>query len=484
MRTKYLIPIVFTIIYMCLPTHNSGIDGYAYASSIRWGVDLIWPHHLLYSPLGRGIYLLMPFIEPLILMKLVNAFIAGSSLFVLQRILNRLQINNSSYFVLFTAACFGFMRFATENETYIIPIFFSLLGSAFYLKYIHSQKKSSLIFSGFLFGIGVLFHQIHAMWYLGFICAFWFSSPRVNWKSQLLFVFSGGFLILSIYILVFFQDKISSDKTFFQFLLSDVYAGRVQTGININNFIMTPISFIRTFIQVHGYMWKMFTDNPVLFVLPLTLLTVVFIGIKTIVKHSKFQTTKNALFSTAIFIAFLMQLGFAFYSVGNAEFMAMLPFLIILWIACKVNITTKPILYISVAMLFWNLVFGLAPARFLELDPSNQILQMVETNPKDIWVLNDPQKIENMANYKGNSTLERIILREDELQNYPEMQKGEDGGRNIFTDILGSNTGVNRQSLLSKRDGNSEFENFKIIPVDTIYFYGGQRVLSRLAVQE
>lgn len=70
---------------MVLPTANSGIDGYAYASAIKWGHEMAWPHHLLYVPFGRLLFLVVPFIQPLVLMKLINALAAGISLFIFQK---------------------------------------------------------------------------------------------------------------------------------------------------------------------------------------------------------------------------------------------------------------------------------------------------------------------------------------------------------------------------------------------------------------
>ena len=88
---RYTIPIGLTLLYLLLPTTNSGIDGYAYASAIKWGHEPIWPHHLLYVPFGRILFLTFSFVQPLVLMKVVSALAAGVVLVVFQKTLNSLR---------------------------------------------------------------------------------------------------------------------------------------------------------------------------------------------------------------------------------------------------------------------------------------------------------------------------------------------------------------------------------------------------------
>ena len=82
---RYNIPIGLTLLYLMLPTANSGIDGYAYASAIKWGHEPVWPHHLLYVPLGRILFLTFAFIQPLVLMKIINSLAAGAILLIFQK---------------------------------------------------------------------------------------------------------------------------------------------------------------------------------------------------------------------------------------------------------------------------------------------------------------------------------------------------------------------------------------------------------------
>lgn len=480
LKVTFMIPVGLTLLYLLLPTANSGIDGYAYASAIKWGHEPVWPHHLLYVPFGRLLFLTISFSQPLVLMKVINALAAGVCLFVFQRILKEVQISYTYCFVLFVGSCFGMMRYATENETYILPLLCSLLGTFYFIKNVKLQKNSYLIFSGLWFGVGVLFHQIHGLWYLGF------AIPLVanfNFKKAFIFLVSGGVLVFSVYLLAYNYSK--SVSGILQFMLHDVYAGQVNTSIGVNNFIMTPISFIRTFIQVHGYMKPLLMDNPILFILPLAFLIVGFVSIRTILKYSTNQVSEFGLVSKAVFWAFLLQFCFAFYSVGNAEFMVMLPVLIVLWLVLNFDIPTKPVFYISLVLLFWNIVFGLSPAHFLDLDGSKQLMAKMEKYPNAKWIVDEPQKMENMLDYynspktsitkiykSANNTSLQLSL----IENLPKQD--------ILTNCIRTTSLVGRKELLStSHEMYYQLGIFNKTSIDSIEYFGGKSLINRLSVK-
>ncbi len=478
-NASFLIPVGLTLLYVLLPTANSGIDGYAYASAIKWGHEMVWPHHLLYVPFGRLLFLVILFIQPLVLMKLVNALVAGVCLFIFQRILTELEINYTYYFVIFVGSCFGMMRYATENETYILPLLCSLLGILYFIKNLKLQKNGYLIVSGLWFGVGVLFHQIHGFWYLGF------AIPLVanyNFKKAFVFLASGGLLVISVYLIAYNYSKSATGIK--QFVLHDVYAGQVNTSIGLNNLIMTPISFIRTFIQVHGYMKPLLMANPVLFVLPVTFLIIGFISIKTIIKYSTKQVSEFDLFTKAVFWTFILQFCFAFYSVGNAEFMVMLPLLVVLWLVLNFDIPTKPVFYISLMLLFWNVVFGLSPAHFLDLDGSKQLMAKMEKYPNAKWLLNEPQKIENMLDYYNgvNASNGKVIrpfindtLQITLIKNFAKTE--------LLTNCFNNGRHFGRQSLTITSHDFDHYNNFNRSEIDSVTYFGGTYFIEKLSVK-
>ena len=67
------------------------------------------------------------------------------------------------------------------------------------------------------------------------------------------------------------------------------------------------------------------------------------------------------------------------YSVGNAEFMVMLPFLIALSIKWHMSFL-KPIKFIAFAMLLWNLTFAIIPHRILDFYQHKKVIEFISTN--------------------------------------------------------------------------------------------------------
>ena len=75
------------IVYGLFPSVNNTNDAYMYAADIREGVDLFYPHHLLYNVLGYVCCQLFHIHETLPFLCLLNAFGAIGCLFIFRRIL-------------------------------------------------------------------------------------------------------------------------------------------------------------------------------------------------------------------------------------------------------------------------------------------------------------------------------------------------------------------------------------------------------------
>ena len=476
LRSKYLIPAGFALIFLLLPTHNSGIDAYAYASAVKWGTELVWPHHLLVCFLGRAIFNLTRFFlaapDALVLMKGVNALAAGFSLYFFYRILESLKIYKAGYFVIFCGACFGFMRFATESETYVLPILCSLAATYCFVVYFEMKSGLWLCLSGLLFGLGALFHQIHIFWFGGFALALYFSKPKTRVGHRLLFLFSGGFILFVTYFIVYHWGDSGQPEGWGRFLFRDVYAGRVETRLSWRNLLMTPVSLVRTFIQVHGYMADLLKAFPVLYLVLASFILVVGMSIKKLVTHTRRVTTELKPVSKAVLYALLLQFAFAFYSVGNAEFMVMLPFLAILWLVMNFAIPVRPVLHIALALLFYNGVFGLLPLHFLDMDGSSALIEKMKKEPNAVWVLDEPQKMENRFRYEsGNSPL--ILKTTDNFSKY--LKDGR-----VLTDVPFSPKGLNRQRLLSEANTEEVWKNYELSLLDSIAFFGGIKKIHRV----
>ena len=481
----YLLILVFTLIYLLLPTENSGSDAYAYASSVRWNRQLTWPHHLLYCYLGRFFFILLHAIgikvSALGLMKCLNALAAGVILWICYQLLRKINIYRPTVFVMFIGSCFGFMRFATENETYIFPILFSMLGTWLFL---YRGKPAILFISALCFATAALFHQIHILWFLGFMTALFFSKEISEKRSFMLFTLGGLLPVVAIYIIIYHYFP-GGDDTLTRFVLRDVYSGQVNTGISYKNFLLTPVSLIRSFVQVHGYMAALLKSYPALFVLPLALIILLISMIRDIYRFAKRLDSGDPTFSNAVIFALTLHVLFAFYSVGNAEFTVMLPILFTIVMLTRFAVPLRAVKQFSLAMLAWNMAFGLAPLHFLDLNGNQALLNKMEHYRGSSWIMYHPQQMENMYDYShGYGSADKRIVRVEtlETEKFPFRDSLPEGG--LFTDCIRRNSHFNRGNWLNgEQEGKRILEFFRSVPADSVLFFGGMSRIDRLTVK-
>ena len=146
--------IIYTILrVILLPIQHTG-DGWGYACEIIKG-DMFSPHHLIYKPLLFFIYKgLSSFnlnLNPIQIFSTFNILLGSFTLLIFYKTLNTIKpYTQLNFWLTFLVAfTFGFLRYSSENETYILPLFFSLLGTFFYFKGrlspFLSLKKTNLI---------------------------------------------------------------------------------------------------------------------------------------------------------------------------------------------------------------------------------------------------------------------------------------------------------------------------------------------------
>jgi signal transduction histidine kinase len=115
---------------------------------------------------------------------------------------------------------------------------------------------------------------------------------------------------------------------------------------------MTAVNFIRVFFQVHGEMfmfWKVF--NPFLSGVAIISILFTLIGVVLYVGAHQLQFKKSD-WSIIYLTAFCFHLLFAAYSVGNIEFMIVLPFILVL--SHKTGRIMNYSLLVSLGMFLWN----------------------------------------------------------------------------------------------------------------------------------
>lgn len=404
-------------------------------------------------------------------MQFVNAVFATASLWLLRKILFK-QTNDaikSNILTLFVASSFAVMRFAVEAETYVIPIFFSIASSYFYYKYLLDRRNIHVFLSALSIAAAVLFHQIHLFWGIALFVGFLMTK---NYKTVLIYVFT-VLLVPAVYafVLVFYYQINFSFENLLKFAADFYYYESGGSGFDWQSFIITPITFFRTFFQVHGIVVDVLKLMPVAYgIIPVVLIFVVLFFYK-FVKTFRFNGKEilDKPFELIHLLVFILQFGFAFYSQGNSEFMVMLPFVLVLFIFSIINFDINAVKYITAAMLIWNFFFSVFPNNIYNYQNNQELVKFADENPEHIFVLKESGFVSNLYYYEtGKKDFERFINMNDvkALNKLPENLK-------IYTDVFSKRVPYNRMNIVNPFD-TSHFifkKHVKWIPTDLGGFY-------------
>lgn len=385
--------ILAVIILYCPITHTG--DAWGYAADVlqyrnHWK-SLISPHHLLYQiwcnvwlPIFEAIH-----IDPIRGFTLMNLIVTFATLEILRSwlIWKNTPALIAQLLQLIAFGSYGMLRFATENEVYIVPLFLATLGSLILQKsknhnftspktFIYNMRAEYWGFA--LLGLSVLFHQSYFFWFIAFGLSALVAQihSKHSDKSMVIAAFLSGIGVFAVY----FAFAAILNKSFIDFILHDVNEGLVQTQIGLDNFLFTFINLIRTFIQVHGNQLYLLTHWRWLSIIGLGggMLLVINAArlLIQLIKNNKInpELFKLSIIKNPVVLALFLHFGFAFFSVGNAEFMAMIPILLILILAevhSKFNV--KLLAPMAVGLWVYQGVFVILPLAF-GLFNNNQLI--------------------------------------------------------------------------------------------------------------
>jgi len=488
---RSLAPVFFLVIYLIFPVKVSSIDGYGFANQIENNESLFHPHHLLYN--FTGFYLHQLFssfwdVNILHFLKIVNAFTAAFTLYILDNILKIRSVEGRSrlLWIIVVASSWGFMRFATENETYILPLFFSVSGSLWLAKYFRNNKSVYLFLAGFFTAFAALFHQIHFFWWLGFPIAFLFY--KIDFKQIFTYALP-ALLVPIVYLMVFYSENAHSADHFFEFLFSKYYSGSAELSIDGRNLILTPINFIRTFLQVHGYMYNLLAQYGLYVFVLVGNMFCFFMALMKIRNLKKRVGYRNQPFTFAHVCVFILQLIFAFISHGNAEFMVMLPFVLAI-ILSDIFKNSSPFLgYVALGMFSWNMIFGLIPLSKSDVNGDSMVADFIlnqdsTTNP-NVFILFNRPRVKNIIDYSTKHEPQATLIYIVDFKSKSEVRSfiydRIKEGKVVYTDCSQRPKTVSRASLLVDNQANA-FEKFKRQNVDSVEAIAGEYYLTRLYI--
>ncbi len=458
---SYLAVIGFAVLYVLFLSNNPTADSYSYAYSSLHGEELLRPHHLLYCWVCRLIYSLFAFtnIEPITIFQTFNALMACGTLLVLRRIIKRVNRNENFIFsaIVFCGSCFGFMRFATDNEAYIIPFFFSMLSIYYLQTFLQENTVLRLLKMSLSIVIACLCHQLSILVYLSLFIGLLLNK---RWKYILYFILISLIIPIVYSIACFAVTNQFSLNALFSFVLNDYVQGYAQSPDLKQVFLLSAINLIRTFLQVHGNLFVLINYFFVLFIFFLVLFFYFFVlGIINLIKNKRYTLSlyNEKRFVIILWLILALSFLFAALSNGNAEFMIAIPFILIM-LYSHYFANHKSMLFIGLSLLLWNTCFALIPQRFCKLSCNEEIVEAMKTHNDATFILIDKPAAENLYLYKySKKNLPKIVYAH-------KYNKEEIKAEKIITDIIGAETPLSRSSLLNTCDIDfKEYEKDSLI---------------------
>ena len=400
-----IVLLLIPIIYLFFPNNNHLVDSLGYAGDVKYDVDLFAAHHLLFAWFNHLIYIVVKFafpdVDALKLMQFTNGVFALSCLFLLRKIIFKQtnDINKATVWTLFVGCTFGVMRFAVEAETYIIPIFFSLLSSYFYLDYLKTDRAKYIFYSGLFASIACLFHQIHLFWGIGLFIGLLFSKKI---KPLYIFLLPTPIVLIGYSVVLVYSKHIDfSVVNLFRFLADYYYSAQADVSVGGSNVVITAVTFFRTFFQVHGLVVEVLRLQPLSYLAIPLVIGLLGISVVRFIKSVKLKPLKfrQADFEQTHLIIFILQFGFAFYSHGNSEFMVMLPFTIPIFLPLFLEFDLATLKSLSLSMLIWNAVFAILPNHFIDYQNNKALMTVIINNPDKVFILKDRNTVVNQYFY-------------------------------------------------------------------------------------
>lgn len=455
------------------------IDSWYYSACVKFKTELFNSHHLIYNYFGYYWFILLqkinPKIEAITALNLLNAIAAIACLYLIYECLIKLKTNatNALWLSLFCGVSFGFMRYATDAETYILPIAFSL-GST--LLFIKNEQKNHLFYAGLLAAIALLFHQVHLWWTIAMFISLLYSKPFkikkiVSFTTPLLFV-------AIIYWIVYKNGHFSF--TFFEFVVGEYGKGNAGFDLSWKAFLLTIINVFRTFIQLHGNIMALFQLYPLVEFTSISLALAILIRgfIKQDFKY--FFQSKQNLNKSFFLMAMILQITFAFISSGNAEFMVMLPFLLILSLVSAFQLSDIPFVkHLTVSILIWNLSVAIIPNAILKLNMVEKQTQISIQQEKSYSLWKNKPLVENRMNYiKGFDYETKYLLHLKSISSRT-LDSLLENSNTIYTDLPNSDSQYSRANLLSNHKEIELLANFRLIKYDSFdNIYGKNYIYS------
>jgi hypothetical protein len=466
-KFSWFILLLIFCLYLFLPSGFSTTDGWAYAASIKQGENIFHPHHLLYNALGV-VFSWLPSkagFEILSCMKVMNAIFALLTLLVVQHILYSFKLPEKHVILISSLAGFSFamIRYATENETYIVPLFFALMASLNYLKFTTTGNNTYSLYTALWASFAVLFHLIYLFWWLVLLAAI-LTEKR---KAPALRYIIMSLIVPLVYFIVIITSEGGSDWNDILGFLTGDFKENARLELSPMGIFLSVINLVRSFIQVHGYIFHMIRAN-ILTIIP-GVVSVIFVVLALLAIPEKGKSIVSKRFCRVHILIVILQFVFAMFSSGNAEFMVMIPVLVFILIPFFTISYEKFLLRILISMVIWNISYGLVPLNNKKGIQEQFLCDLALSGKNVIIVASDDQLIKEMIHYQSGENDNKSVLKAPSLLKIkgkdPAVLKGIIdsalyAGTDIYTNCLDENI-VSRSSILEGSVNKEFFLRYK-----------------------
>ncbi len=474
----------FLALYVLFPTCNSSLDAYNYAAAVKYGEHLFTPHHLLYNAL---LYVLLypvrtvfPSVDVLSAGKMVNALFSVISLIVMNGIMKRLRTSHRDRILYLSIIAFSYVvwRYSSENETYIIPVTFSLAGSFFFLGYLRSPNRLFFIFlSGLFASLACLIHQVQVFWWLGLLAGVVFYRQKKPFLPVISYVIPALMVPLGYLLVMAFASKQPvTTGNLLRFAFYDYYNGVARPGVGWQNFFFIILNSIRIFYQIHTDI-LLFVKKNILFLLPLLFMVYfLYLLVKSAFQHTLLTKVMNVDFVSKYFgtihgLIFGLQFLFAFFSSGNIEFMVMLPYLIIIVAAVFLRMNLKILTILSMTLLVWNFGYAIYPDHIYRDYNDEKLVDYIINHPKDVFLIRNQDMVNRYYYATGKDNYKNIILYK-QINSREELKRFADTTGVFYTDVIGKPVSYGREFLTERLLPEEVFDSLSFIR-KPVYTYRG-----------
>ncbi|RZK51475.1 MAG: hypothetical protein EOO59_14990 [Hymenobacter sp.] len=346
-----------------------------------------------------------------------------------------------------------------------------------------------MLLAGLLAAAACLVHQLMVWWWLGLLLGLQPWRGGLPLRAALCYALP-ALLVPLAYMLA----APGGAAGVVQFALHDYLTGGAKVELGGKSLLLTAISLVRTAAQVHGNMLPLLHRWPVVLggigLISIGLGLYGFLGwravrplpISTGINPARMVRRTHALIG-------VLHLGFAAQAAGNAEFMVMLPAAAAIALAGGGLAAWPPrrVAAVGLALLSWNLVFGLIPAYALAYTDTGPALRArVLTQPTAWFVLRDPNLLRNQLHYfTGQPTAAPRIVGlagQDAAKFRPWLAARLAAGDTVYTDALGGYRPLDRAQLTQGAVEKALLAGWAVERIDSFPTFFGPRYLSRLGI--